>query len=439
MVSSQKVYDFFNAEERVIPLWLNAGLVVLFSAFVVFRLYMRDVFHYFEPFFYLGLLYVCFRYGEGLRRFLLVVLVVAIVIPILSWLMLIQDFPRDSITHFRSEDFLDKFIYLFMGFFLYLNKKKIPLFLLLTSLVVLFIPFATGDGFNEIKKGLAGYRVDFGLVAIRTALLFGLVFVGFTIYAILSKSRLAIRLILVFLSFFCLVIIFITQTRSAIVGLVFFLLFLIYIFFREGTSLRMKLYFLLLLFFLTAAGYFSGLANPLLNRFEFETVTFSKFYESHDDFSQLPNSSMGLRLQFWHAAINYGMERPVLGWGYEGGNKVMELSGVISEKNTFINTVHNGFLELFVRYGLLGVFFFLGVMSFVLVFFYKAVRAGLVPRWVSFYVPASLIYFNCIAMFTSDYFYWQSLYAFNIIMAVAAAYSYTYIRDIRKGKNYYGG
>ena len=434
MVSSQKNYDFFSAEERTVPLWLNTSLIFLFTTFVVFRLYMRDVFHYFEPFFYLLLLYSCFRYGVGLRRLFLVVLIVAIAIPVLSWLMLLQDFSRENVVDVRPEDFLDKFIYLFMGFFLYLNKKKIPLFLLLASIVVLCIPFATGGGIAEIKKGLSGERVDFGLVAIRTALLFGLVFVGYTIYAFFSKQRLSFRLALVGLSLLCLMIIFVTQTRSAVVGLVFFLLFLVYSFFKEGISLRKKLYFGLLLLLLTATAYVSGLANPLLNRFELEAQTFTKFYEKRQDFSELPDSSMGLRLQFWRAGIEYGMDRPALGWGYRGGNTVMELSGTISPDNTFINTVHNGYLELFVRYGFFGLIFFVGVMAVVLFYFYKSVKLGLVPRWISFYIPGSMIYFNCIAMFTSDFFYWQSLYTFNIIMAVAAAYAYQAVRHVKVGE-----
>lgn len=432
-MNSQQFFRFLSAERTLIPNYLNASLLLLLTAFVVFRLYERDVFGYFEPFFYLGMLYAFYGYSPAIiRRFGWVVLP-AIAIPILSWLFMRIDFPDVDLRGPRPEDFLDKFVFIFMGFILFLNKGRIVFFLLLSAFVVLFIPFFVGYGFEELMHGLNGQRVGFGLVAIRTALLFGLVLIGFLCFGFFSDVNFILRFFILVISVFCFIIIILTQTRSAILGFSFSFLFVMLLMLKSRVSFRDLIASFSILFFTLFLVLNTGLFDPIVKRFEAELVDISSFVESRGDVGAVTRSSVGLRLKFWHAAVDYGSERPIFGWGYKGGDLVMELSGVITKENTFINTVHNGFLELFVRYGLAGFFLFLGVVSTVLLFFYKAVGFGLVPRWLAFFVPSSLIYFSVIAMFTSDLFYWQSLYAFNIIMAVAAAYAFDYLLKNKGG------
>lgn len=438
MLSNTVLSQYFSSEDDVLPVWLNFSLLSLFAFFVVFRLYARDVFSYFEPFFYTLILYAFYRYSpKKIRRFGWVIFP-ALLIPLISWWFMLVDFPYMDIIGARPEDLLDKFIFLYVGFVLYLNKRRVPFFLLLASVVIFSIPFSVGYGVQELRDGINGSRVDFGLVAIRSALLFGLVLIGFLCFGIFSKGKLSLRSLLLATSPFCFLIVLMTQTRSAVVGLVICLCFALFLGVRSRVSFRTLLITSSVLLVSVVLVAQLGVFDSLINRFKAESDVVSTFVESKGDVSAIPKSSIGLRLNFWKAAVDYGMQRPIFGWGYKGGDLVMEMSGTISKENTFIDTVHNGFLEFFVRYGLAGLSLFLGVVSIILLYFYRAVGIGLVPRWLAFFVPASLIYFTVIAMFTSDLFYWQSLYAFNIIMAVAAAYAFDYLVK-NKGGNPDGG
>lgn len=438
MLSNVFFSKHFSSEKGLLPLWLNFSFLSLFTLFVVFRLYARDVFSYFEPFFYILILYAFYRYSpQEIRRFGWVIFP-ALTIPILSWCFMLLDFPDIDPRGARPEDLLDKFIFIYIGFFLFLNKDKINFLLMLSSFVILLIPFVVGYGLDELRHGVNGRRVDFGLVAIRSALLFGLVLIGFICFGMLSGSKLPLRFLLLAITPFCFFIVLLTQTRSAVVGLVVSFCFMLILILRSRISLRKFIVTSSILFFSFVLALNAGFFEPVVNRFKSEAAIITTFVESHGDMNAIPKSSIGLRLKFWQAAVDYGLERPMFGWGYKGGDLVMEMSGVISKKNTVLNTVHNGFLELFVRYGLLGFALVLGCIATILFYFYRAVKCNLVPGWLSFFVPVSLVYFSVVAMFTSDLFYWQSLYAYNIIMAVAAAYAFDYLVK-NKGGNPDGG
>ena len=91
------------------------------------------------------------------------------------------------------------------------------------------------------------------------------------------------------------------------------------------------------------------------------------------------NSSIGLRLAFWHQAWDDGWASPWVGVGqanYEQRQRDAVARGAMPQLATHYNHAHNEWLDLFAKRGLLGV---LGLMLFYGVpgcFFWRALRQG---------------------------------------------------------------
>lgn len=407
--------------------YLNLILVFLVTWFLAFRLYERELSKVFEPFLYILLIYCFYRFYHGRGKFFLSVLFISsLLVPIISWQLLSMDFPEYSYSSPRSEDLADKFIFIFLGFFFFVNYKKLPFFLTIFSVVILLIPWLSGDGFSELLKAWNGSRVGYGLVSIRVALLFGVVVLLLLSLMLLGDLSWGIKSVLFAVFLAALLIIFMTQTRAAFLGLLICFFASAVFYFRnffDRRKLVIMLSGLLLVGFIVAE---THMLDGVVKRFSDEQDVIVGFISGEHSVEELRSSSIGLRLKFWDAALEYGSERFWFGWGYKGGNTVMEYSGIISEDDTFHNTVHNAYLELFVRYGFIGFLVVMLSFSWTVYYFYKAISAGYVPVWLAFFLVNSIFYFAFMSIFTSDLFYWQSVYLYNFIMSIFFACSCFY-------------
>lgn len=89
------------------------------------------------------------------------------------------------------------------------------------------------------------------------------------------------------------------------------------------------------------------------------------------------NTSVGLRLELWNAALHMGMQRPLLGWGsaYKAGQQQAVREGDADPLILTLDHAHNEFLDMFARCGLVGVALLLLYL--------------LVPLWL-FWPPAAI-------------------------------------------------
>ncbi len=100
---------------------------------------------------------------------------------------------------------------------------------------------------------------------------------------------------------------------------------------------------------------FSPQLDGVMERVTQERETFRLLLE--DDVSRVPTSSVGIRIHLWHYGIQKWLERPLLGWGTGTEEYLMKQkweSGVFGKSQYIPPHFHNIYIELLVRFGLVG-------------------------------------------------------------------------------------
>lgn len=375
-------------------------------------------------------LYVFFRYARGIRWSLPVKLfAAAIVIATLSWAGMVLDHPDLARSGPSLEDVLDKFMFLFLACVLAGNHHRIQAYLITFGLFVLVMPWLSGNGFSEIANGLDGVRAEFGINPIRSGLLFGAVALGLICFGyrlVLRPGLSIVRLIVwLLLLLFALTMLFITQSRTAMVALVPGLLmaFLLLMAFSR-VARRTKFYIaggavaaLVLSVLLSLA---LGLSNLIEDRFGQEAELVSQVIEG--DLDEIPKSSWGLRLLFISEAFDGISERPLTGWGYRAGEIVLDTPELRQGDGGVFSQVHNSYLEAALRYGIGGLIVVLGLFAWAVVGILRCWRHRQMPLDMMIFLGATFSYFMVANLFDGLLFQTEGVLMFNVLMGVAASY-----------------
>ena len=165
--------------------------------------------------------------------------------------------------------------------------------------------------------------------------------------------------------------------------------------FRAGLSL---LAFLLLLL----VGAQTDLAGTNYEKFSRELSTVDTILDG--DLEDLPNSSWGLRAQFWVVGVKWISERPLAGWGYRAGRYVLEQESRTNKQFKHYRQLHNSYLELTVRYGLGGLFIMLSLFGWVLYQSNQACKRGSMSKELRNFTFTSVALFMLTANFYGLFF-----------------------------------
>ncbi|MEP6406528.1 MAG: O-antigen ligase family protein, partial [Marinobacter sp.] len=328
-----------------------------------------------------------------------------------TWIALLIDHPEIARSGPSLEDYLDKFAFLIVAIALGGKSRNLTALVFLVAALIFMIPWVLGGGVDDFFHGVRGGREGLGLNPIRTALYLSLIVLGllafrkrfFGINTILSFGT------LIWMTLFLLSIgtLLMTQTRGVLACLVLVILvFGLYgvlrkrkIFlrnkFRAGLSL---LAFLLLLL----VGAQTDLAGTNYEKFSRELSTVDTILDG--DLEDLPNSSWGLRAQFWVVGVKWISERPLAGWGYRAGRYVLEQESRTNKQFKHYRQLHNSYLELTVRYGLGGLFIMLSLFGWVLYQSNQACKRGSMSKELRNFTFTSVALFMLTANFYGLFF-----------------------------------
>lgn len=315
---------------------------------------------------------------------------------------------------------------------LFLDGSRQRTFLLwLTGVLAICLsPWATGNGWAEIRAGLGGSRINFGIVnSQHSGMLAALALLGMAAFLnrLLSVSAVGNRrwwrlpYTLVALAMMATTIL--TQTRGVWLGLMVALLgACLFLFWRSRAMRKTTIgvppvaghrrsrYAIAALILLVPA-LFGGLVN---DRVASENP-FSVF-SVEDGEEPVMKESVRIRLYTWREALDWIVQRPLFGWGGNGRRMVVAATPELTKAEIGrFGHLHNSYLDTLVNYGLAGLLVWFCLLGWLSTSVARAWRDGqLADDWLLFWL-AFLLYWLVINMFESYMYYHTGVYAFALV------------------------
>lgn len=350
----------------------------------------------------------------------------AVIFPILTWgWASINDFPWQADYPRRVESLLKLFSFLIISYVLLGKLILILCFLISFFLGLLVSPFITGDGFTEIGLLLSGRRIDFG---IKNAQHIGILSAALIILCVVfiprlisyhGKNRRLFAIILFSITVLCSLMLYGSQTRAAWVGLISCLIVASITQFLRMPDLKIKVGIVLAAIMILALTI--TIDNPFVKRFKSEASTFASL--TSGDISTVPLSSVGIRIHLWVSSYNSFQESMVVGKGEHEARVVVEGTPYLSDywKNTFSH-LHNSYIEILVKYGLVGLVWYITLLAVLFLTIRKQYKRGLMDISIYQSFKFFMIFWIVINLFESYVFFYTGTTLFGVI--AAAAYTY---------------
>ena len=422
--------------------WLILALVV---AFAVTPLLPFDGFSIIKiPFFLCGT-YVLFRYSPIARSSFPAWLMLLVIGQMtFTWVLMLINYPDIARSGPSLEDYLDKFAFVIVALAVGGNSRNLALFFGLLTALIFMIPWFMGEGISDFFNGLRGGREGLGLNPIRTALYLSLVVLGLLAF---RERFFGIRSILSlgFLTWFvlvsaCISALMMTQTRGVLACLILVILcFGVLSAWEKRKAIlqnrRLSLLVILFTMLFLVAGAQTKLAAKNYEKFIAELSTVNTILNG--DLEALPDSSWGLRAQFWIVGTEWIAERPFAGWGYRAGRHVLEQEAQVNKQFRDYRQLHNSYLEMTIRYGVGGLLIMLSLFAWVLYRSNLAYQRGSMSKELRNFTFISIILFmltaNFYGLFFDDIY---GLHIMSVLLGVPASFIYkdawvqSYAREI---------
>jgi len=409
------------------PKWLLCIGVAALMVYTFFNIPAGDIAKPAETLLaFSGLVAFCL-WGKGFRLPVLLLLGAVIAVQLISWWAGLSHHPQWMDSSPRLALLAKLFIFISVAWWLRGSTRN-TLFLwgvAATGFLLTTFFLAPPNEENWIT-GLSGERADFGIRnAQHSSMFFGTLLLGMVAFGKRScqpgKQRgLRITLWSVML-IVALAGIVVGQTRAVWIGTIvalsmgllvwggFFVL-------RRGIRQFLKYLsiFLAILAFLVVI-FGVGLGDSLEKRVNKENDVISQVL--HGDLTQIPYTSVGIRVNSWIAATEWIAERPLIGWGAKGKSLVMRETAWLPEKVAKkYGHLHNFFMETWVAYGLLGLLAIGALIVWVGRATWLAWRAGAMSSDMAFFGMIFFVFWMIINQFESYESFWTGLYVHNIVV-----------------------
>lgn len=355
--------------------------------------------------------------------------VYAVFTPLLAWFFMAQDYPEIAFSSPNVKPVLDNFLFVPMALVLLGDKVKTYLFWVLAGLSSFLVPWVGGDGLLEWERLLNGVRTGFGGHIITMGMVYAVVLMGLLVFCKdffkAKKLRTLFIVAWFFFLFLSIVGVIASQSRAVYLGLfVSLAVWVVAFIFLSNKNrierLRASLFGLCILFSLLWAGYTLGLFDSIKQRVSAEHGVYSSLLSGQ--INKIPKNSAGLRVHFWQEAVQWSKERPLFGWDRDISKRINKQAGNYFFKGVPFQSMHNDFLELLVTYGIFGVFLFVAVLMWVLLGLTKLQRKKRIDSNVFLFMLCFLSFFVVNGLFMSTWFFMESKFIWNIVMAGGVGY-----------------
>ncbi|UBU47592.1 O-antigen ligase family protein [Cobetia amphilecti] len=373
-----------------------------------------------------GLIAFCI-WGKGFRLPVLLLLGAVVTVQLISWWAGLSHHPQWMDSSPRLALLAKLFIFISVAWWLRGSTRNTLLLWGVAATGFLLTTFflAPPNDENWIT-GLSGERADFGIRnAQHSAMFFGTLLLGLVAFSkriCQQGSRQGVRITLWGMALIiALAGIVVGQTRAVWIGTIVSLGLGLsvwggFVVMRRGVRQFLKyLSMFLAALALLMVVFGLGLGDSLEKRVNKESDVITQVLKG--ELTQIPYTSVGIRVNSWIAASEWIAERPLTGWGAKGKSLVMRETAWIPEKVAKkYGHLHNFFMETWVAYGLLGVLAIAALMIWIGRATWLAWRAGVMPSDMAFFGMIFFVFWMIINQFESYESMWTGLYIHNIVV-----------------------
>ena len=394
-----------------------------------------------------GLIAFCI-WGKGFRRPVLLLLGAVVAVQLTSWWAGLSHHPQWMDSSPRLALLAKLFIFISVAWWLRGSTRNTLLLWGVASTGFLLTTFflAPPNEENWIT-GLSGERANFGIRnAQHSSMFFGALLLGIVSFAKRICQQGKHQRLRVFLWGMTLIValmgIAVGQTRavwlattiSLTLGLIVWAGSVVS---RYGARYVFKFFLLFVLGMSLVAFLLSVVMGDALRERvnkKNDIIAFEQLVQG--EYSQIPYTSVGIRINSWIAASEWIAERPLVGWGAKGRGLVMRetprIPERISEKYTHL---HNYFMEIWVAYGLLGVLAIGALMIWIGRATWLAWRAGVMPSDMAFFGMIFFVFWMILNQFESYESMWTGLYIHNIVVGGLVTHYWRWRHEQQKQLN----
>lgn len=398
---------------------LHLGLAITCFLYAATKIAFYEHSKYLDFLLGASLIYFFFNAKDERKSLPVKMLLITLVYLVIAWLVGTSLHPDIYSNKLSLHQMLKIYIFIIIAYFLLGDFNKNIWILSLSAIGLLLTPFTLGGGLNEIKSGLSGVRVDFGIQnAQHTSLLFGVaVIASLAFVKRASKNIFHLTFTLLILAASSIGFL-VSNTRTAIIAMLFVLIFYgLYKIVKTPNNRKFKIATITLLA-IFLFGYIATPAWKKINK-EYETIE----QQWNGEVTSISRTSFGARINSWKAGLEWIAKSPIIGWGPKGGFVVAENTEWLKGKySSTFGHMHSSYFEVLVRYGVIG-FALLFYLHFWLVLQIRNVyKAGLMPKDLATFCYLFFIYWAIVNITESYLFYWTGHYVFIIISAIITGY-----------------
>lgn len=354
---------------------------------------------------------------------------------VITWLLVTKGSPVLGDGALKLDALAKIFIFLPFGWILYKNKNYVtPLifFSAFGAALMCVVPAGSFDqlvDFLKLFPHLRGARFEFGydnsefLGFFSGFSLMILVFFAKRFYDYFERRRYIFLGLYFIMTLMLFVGLFAAQTRAAFLGLfvvaVFSVLWWFLFLFKNRNEKHVSwLSMLLPLVLLILVSLSFG--KVWQDRAVADAPAFKELKQMN--FNEVPETSVGMRIYLWQAAVPAILSRPFFGWGHDGSFTSLNQSSI--PENVIKNTghYHNAFLDLLVRQGLVALILILSVYVWISFQLVAAYRRGNVPIDFMMFFFAFVVYFSVTNQFESYLLYTAGAFSSNLVLSLAVYY-----------------
>ncbi|SHF80662.1 O-antigen ligase [Modicisalibacter ilicicola DSM 19980] len=366
-------------------------------------------------------------WGGSLRRSAaLWLLAAAIAVQVLSWALGYYHHPQWVEDNPQVDRLAKLFIFIAIAWWLGGSTGKTLWVWALALLGLIATSFVGSKGLPHWQQGLQGVRVDFD---IRNAQHAGMMFatgllglLAFSRRCVYKQRLVAWRVVVWGLALaICLAGVVVTQTRAVWLALAITLPVMGALWMKQSLrqpetsfSRRNILIGVFLLVLVGTTVVILG-KDTIDKRLQDESSVIGMVLQGN--FSEVPYTSVGIRIQTWRAATEWIAERPLVGWGSDGRSLAIDQTEWLPDwvKRQY-GHLHNFFLEVWIAYGALG----LAVIGALAVWVGRATwlawRGGVLPGDMALFGAGFFVYWVIVNQFESYNSFWTGVYVHNLVL-----------------------
>lgn len=403
--------------------WFSTIMLLCCLGYALFKAAYREVGDIFQTILFIGTLFALYAERKKIiqdRVFILLIL--SIFIPIFSWINALIHAPQLASETPQIGAIVNFYFFFFIAYWLKGSSTYCKWFLTTFVFgVFLTLLFHSPDFLQEISLAFKGHRVDFHYINANhgAALLGGVVIIGF-IYMVeyFQKLKAERKGVNPFIASLCVLIsgsmlLVFTQSRQAWFAafIAILLMSIVILLVRKTLSIKHVTLFAFAVSIVTVVMLFQ---IPIVyQRLTSELYIIPNVLSG--DVDNIPYSSMGARLHFWYESIIWIKENPLFGLGDNARSFVISMSTRLPEYiRVQFSHLHNGYLEVLVNYGILGLLNFFLLFSLLI----KSTFTKSTTVYITAFSVGFISYFLIINCFESFLSFKSGMYLFNCMTAV---------------------